>query len=40
MIRPSPSPYNSPIWVVPKKGHNPDGTQKQRLVIDFKKIEQ
>lgn len=38
IIRPSQSPYNSPIWVVPKKGYNEDGTPKQRLVIDYKKL--
>lgn len=38
IIRPSQSPYNSPIWVVPKKGFNSDGTKKQRLVIDYKKL--
>lgn len=38
IIRPSQSPYNSPIWVVPKKGVNEDGTQKQRLVIDYQKL--
>lgn len=38
IIRPSRSPYNSPVWVVPKKGKNSDGTPKQRLVIDFRKL--
>lgn len=38
IIRPSQRPYNSPIWVVPKKGFNADGTPKQRLVIYFKKL--
>lgn len=38
IIRPSRSPYNSPIWVVPKKGLNEDGTPRQRLVIDFQKL--
>lgn len=38
IIRPSRSPYNSPVWVVPKKGKNPNGTPKQRLVIDFRKL--
>lgn len=40
VIRPSNSPYNSPIWVVPKKGTNSDGTPKFRLVIDFKKVNE
>lgn len=38
IIRPSRSPYNNPIWVVDKKGINPDGSKKFRLVIDFKKL--
>lgn len=40
IIRPSRSAYNSPIWVVPKKGFNSDGTQKLRLVIDYKKLNE
>lgn len=37
IIRPSKSPYNSPMWVVPKK---PDasGIKKYRMVIDFRKL--
>ena len=37
IIRPSKSPYNSPIWVVPKK---PDasGKKKWRIVIDYRKL--
>lgn len=38
IIRVSHSPYNSPLWVVPKKGFNEDGSPKQRLVIDFSKL--
>jgi len=33
--RPSRSPYNFPVLVVPKKGFNEDGTPKLRLVIDL-----
>jgi len=40
IIRPSRSPYNSPVLVVPKKGFNEDGTPKLRLVIDYKKLNE
>ncbi len=40
IIRPSRSPYNSPVLVVPKKGQNEDGTPKHRLVIDYKKLNE
>lgn len=37
IIRPSVSPYSSPLWVVPKK---PDasGQKKWRIVIDYRKL--
>lgn len=38
IIKLSHSPYNSPLWVVPKKGFNEDGSPKKRLVIDFSKL--
>ena len=38
IIRPSRSPYNNPIWVVDKKGHDSDGNRNKRLVIDFRKL--
>ena len=38
IIRPSRSPYNSPIWVVDKKGLDDEGNRKKRLVIDFQKL--
>nr|XP_012152955.1 PREDICTED: uncharacterized protein LOC105664165 [Megachile rotundata] len=39
IIEPSDSPYNAPVWVVPKK---PDasGKRKWRIVIDFRKLNQ
>lgn len=38
IIRPSKSPYNSPVIVVSKKNTNEDGTPKHRLCIDFRKL--
>lgn len=40
IIRPSKSPYNSPIWVGKKKGIHEDGTQKLRMVIDYEKLNE
>jgi len=40
IIRPSRSPYNSPVLVVPKKRENQDGSRKLRLVIDYKKLNE
>lgn len=37
IIRPSRSPYNSPLWIVPKK-ENSLGEKQYRLVIDFKRL--
>lgn len=37
IIRPSRSPYNSPIWMVPKK-IDASGEKKYRLVIDYRKL--
>lgn len=37
IIRPSKSPYNSPIWIVPKKS-DASNTKKYRMVIDFRKL--
>jgi len=39
IIRPSTSPYNSPLWIVPKKIDN-SGKEKWRLVIDYRKLNQ
>ncbi|XP_046810943.1 uncharacterized protein LOC124420804 [Lucilia cuprina] len=37
VIRPSKSPYNSPIWVVLKKP-KPNGEKQYRMVVDFKRL--
>lgn len=37
IIRPSKSPYNSPIWVVEKK-MDASGIKKYRMVIDYKRL--
>lgn len=34
IIEESDSPYNSPVWVVPKKS-DASGKEKWRIVIDF-----
>lgn len=39
IIRPSRSPYNSPVWIVPKK-LDASGKKKFRLVIDYRKLNQ
>lgn len=39
VIEDSNSPYNSPIWMVPKK-LDASGKQKWRLVIDFRKLNE
>jgi len=40
VIRPSRSPYNSPTWLVDKKGFDKNGVKKKRFVIDFRKLNQ
>lgn len=37
IIRPSRSPYNSPVWIVPKK-LDASGEKKFRMVIDYRKL--
>lgn len=39
IIQESTSPYNSPIWVVPKKMDN-SGKAKWRIVIDYRKLNE
>lgn len=39
IIKPSNSPYNSPLWIVPKKSDN-SGKQKWRIVIDYRKLNE
>lgn len=39
IIQESNSPYNSPLWVVPKKMDN-SKVQKWRIVIDYRKINE
>lgn len=39
IIRPSISPWTSPIWIVPKKA-DASGQQKWRLVIDYRKLNE
>lgn len=38
VIERSYSPYNSPVWTVPKKGLDENGKSKRRMVIDFQKL--
>jgi len=38
IIRPSRSPYNSPVWVVDKKGTDDQGCRHKRRVKDFRKL--
>lgn len=39
IIRPSQSPWSSPIWIVPKK-IDASGKQKWRIVVDYRKINE
>ncbi|XP_043474040.1 uncharacterized protein LOC122506110 [Leptopilina heterotoma] len=39
ILRHSNSPYNSPVWIVPKKT-DASGKKKWRVVIDFRKINE
>lgn len=39
IIRPSFSPWSSPIWIVPKKA-DASGRKKWRLVVDYRKVNE
>ncbi|KMQ92398.1 enzymatic polyprotein endonuclease reverse [Lasius niger] len=39
IIKPSSSPYNAPLWIVPKKSFE-DGEKRWRMVIDFRKLNE
>ena len=39
IIKPSTSPYNSPLWIVPKKADS-DGNKRWRMVIDFRALNE
>lgn len=39
IIKESTSPYNSPLWIVPKKIDN-SGIKKWRLVVDYRKLNE
>ena len=39
IIQESSSPYNSPLWIVPKKINN-FGIKKWSLVVDYRKLNE
>ncbi|CAK9796615.1 Retrovirus-related Pol polyprotein from transposon 17.6 [Anthophora quadrimaculata] len=39
IVRPSKSPYNSPLWIVPKKPDE-DGNKRWRMVIDYRALNE
>lgn len=39
IIRPSISPYSSPVWIVPKKA-DASGQKKYRMVIDYRRLNE
>ena len=40
IIEPSSSPYNSPVWIVPKKPDPQTGKSRWRMVIDYRKLNE
>ena len=39
IIKPSQSPYNTPVWIVPKKLDS-HGNRKWRMILDFRKLNE
>ena len=39
IVRPSKSPYNSPLWIVPKKADE-QGNKRWRMVIDYRALNE
>uniref|UniRef100_A0A6V7KDU1 RNA-directed DNA polymerase n=1 Tax=Bracon brevicornis TaxID=1563983 RepID=A0A6V7KDU1_9HYME len=39
IIKPSESPYNSPVWIIPKKPDS-QGNKRWRIVIDYRKLNE
>ena len=39
IIKPSQSPYNTPVWIVPKKPDS-QGKIKWRMVLDFRQLNE
>ncbi|KAL0128587.1 hypothetical protein PUN28_003742 [Cardiocondyla obscurior] len=39
IIKPSQSPYNTPIWIVPKKNDS-QGNKRWRMVLDFRSLNE
>lgn len=39
VIKPSTSPYNSPLWIVPKKADS-QGNKRWRMVIDYRSLNE
>lgn len=39
IIKPSQSPYNTPVWIVPKKDDSQEN-KKWRMVLDFRKLNE